>query len=361
MTMEPPFADSYWAIPGELGAGEYPGDLSDRAARAKLIALLDAGVRLFVDLTEAFELEPYGPMLAELAAARGVEARHVRHPIRDAGIPRSTVEMAAILDLLDEARAMGVPAYVHCWGGTGRTGTVVGCHFRRRGLSGEEALARVLGGWRTMAKAPSREAAGMTSPETERQREYVRGWTEAAPGAGAGASQATPGGAPGSIVGGWRHVTPDLLALIRSQYRLDWHGFHGIGHWERVLVNGRLLAERTGADVVVVEFFAALHDSRRLNDDHDPEHGARAAALVRTVDRALVPLTAAQLDVLAEACRTHTDGTTTADPTIGTCWDADRLDLLRVGIRPDPRYLATEAARDPAVIRGAMARTRAGR
>lgn len=158
----------------------------------------------------------------------------------------------------------------------------------------------------------------------------------------------------------WTHVTPTLLARIRDQYRLDWHGIHGLPHWERVLANGRRLAEATGADPLVVEFFAALHDSRRLNDGHDPEHGPRAAALARELasEPGLVPLSSSQLELLMDACRTHTSGTTTDDPTVGTCWDADRLDLLRVGIRPDPRYLATEAARDPAVIEWAMGRSR---
>jgi uncharacterized protein len=159
--------------------------------------------------------------------------------------------------------------------------------------------------------------------------------------------------------GPWRHVTPALLDAIRAGYQLSWHGFHGIGHWERVLENGRRLAPTTGADLVVVEFFAALHDSRRLNDDHDPDHGARATALIRELDPSLIPLTAGQREQLEVACRDHTHGTATPDPTIGTCWDADRLDLLRVWIRPDPRYLVTAAARDPAVIQAAMARTRA--
>lgn len=151
----------------------------------------------------------------------------------------------------------------------------------------------------------------------------------------------------------WTHVSADLLSRIRARYRLDWHGIHGLPHWERVLANGLRLATTTGADPVVVEYFAALHDSRRFNDGYDPQHGPRAAELVRELAAevpALLPLTESQIELLAEACRTHTSGTATEDPTVGTCWDADRLDLLRVGIRPDPRYLVTEAARDPAVI-----------
>lgn len=155
----------------------------------------------------------------------------------------------------------------------------------------------------------------------------------------------------------WHHVTADLLAAIRAQYRLHWDGIHGIHHWERVRDNGLRLAASTGADAVVVEYFAALHDACRHNDARDPEHGPRAAELVRRLDPSLLPLTPDQLDALAEACRTHTFGTETEDPTLGTCWDADRLDLLRVGTRPDPQYLVTDAARDPEVIEWAMERS----
>ena len=49
--------DCYWVEPGRLMAGEYPGDWTERSARRKLRALLDAGVRTFVDLTEQGELE----------------------------------------------------------------------------------------------------------------------------------------------------------------------------------------------------------------------------------------------------------------------------------------------------------------
>lgn len=75
----------------------------------------------------------------------------------------------------------------------------------------------------------------------------------------------------GHAMTAWRHITPDLLAAIRDQYRLHWGGIHGIHHWERVRDNGRRLAASTGADDVVVEYFAALHDACRWNDNHDPE------------------------------------------------------------------------------------------
>jgi uncharacterized protein len=142
-----------------------------------------------------------------------------------------------------------------------------------------------------------------------------------------------------------------LLHAIRQQYRLDFdRGIHGLPHWLRVRENGLFLAERTGADARVVELFALLHDSRRFNDDHDPAHGERAAAFAGTLRGTLIDLDDVAFELLAHACRHHTDGLRAGAPTVLTCWDADRLDLGRVGIRPDPRYLCTDAARDPAVI-----------
>ena len=45
--------------------------------------------------------------------------------------------------------------------------------------------------------------------------------------------------------------------------------------------------------------------------------------------------------LLDYAIRHHVDGDVSDDPTIGTCWDADRLDLGRVGIVPDEQYMST--------------------
>jgi uncharacterized protein len=56
---------------------------------------------------------------------------------------------------------------------------------------------------------------------------------------------------------------------------------------------------------------------------------------------------------LMEAIRWHSHGRTEAHPTVQVCWDSDRLDLGRVGIIPDPQYLCTDAAKDPAMIRWA--------
>jgi uncharacterized protein len=123
---------------------------------------------------------------------------------------------------------------------------------------------------------------------------------------------------------------------------------HGLAHWERVAGNGLALAAETGgADPDVVLLFALFHDSMRLNDGHDPGHGRRGSELAHSLVH-LLPLDRGQLDLLIAACDGHTDGHVSDDPTIGACWDADRLDLPRVGIRPSVRLLSTVAARERA-------------
>jgi len=148
-----------------------------------------------------------------------------------------------------------------------------------------------------------------------------------------------------------------LANHIRSQFQLDWEGIHGPSHWARVRAMGLELARVTGGDPVVVELFAWFHDSRRFNDGYDPEHGDRAAAFAGELHGDFFEATDEQLALLQEACRGHSDGHLKADITVQTCWDADRLDLGRVGTTPDPARLCTEAARSPEVRMLAEARS----
>ena len=121
---------------------------------------------------------------------------------------------------------------------------------------------------------------------------------------------------------------------------------HGEGHWQRVAATGLvLLPETPGADPALVFLFALFHDSMRLNDNYDPLHGPRGAALARKLRGEVFDLDDAEMGLLAFACEEHTNGDVSSDPTVGVCWDADRLNLWRVGIRPNPPVLSTEAAR----------------
>jgi uncharacterized protein len=149
-------------------------------------------------------------------------------------------------------------------------------------------------------------------------------------------------------------VPQDLLDLVQNGFALRVSGIHGLAHWMRVRANGLRLAEQTGADPQVVELFAFLHDSQRLNDGRDPQHGARAAEFASTLRGTLLTLPDEEFELLRYACEYHTNGLTEAHVTVQTCWDADRLDLGRIGIRPDPRYLCTTAAREAAMIEWAV-------
>ena len=115
--------------------------------------------------------------------------------------------------------------------------------------------------------------------------------------------------------------------------------------------NGLALARRTlGADTIVIEAFALLHDARLVDDFRDLGHGERAADFARALHRrGLLGLTDTAVEVLAEACAGHEHGQVTDHPTIGCCWDADRLDLSRLERRPIEEYLSTRAARDARV------------
>ncbi len=142
----------------------------------------------------------------------------------------------------------------------------------------------------------------------------------------------------------------DLLEAVLARSTSHTSSLHGLAHWERVRENGFALAGATdGADLEVVDLFALFHDSMRVNDGRDPDHGRRGSALAREL-AGLLPLEQRQLEQLTTACDGHTDGFVTDDPTVGACWDADRLDLPRVGITPDARLLSTAAARARAAL-----------
>ena len=138
-----------------------------------------------------------------------------------------------------------------------------------------------------------------------------------------------------------------LLAAVRARSTGIGSQIHGERHWRTVGANGLWLAGSVPeADTHVVLLFALLHDTMRLNDARDPEHGPRAAAFaVELHEEGLLAVTDVQLDLLHHACFEHADGTVSDDPTVGVCWDADRLDLPRVGITPRPDLFSTAAAR----------------
>lgn len=172
-----PIIESYWVEEGHFLAGEYPGAYDPEQMRRRMDAFLESGIRTFIDLTQSHELPSYEAMLKEEARLYDVVTVYYRFAIRDHGVP-SAQTMTLILDTIDAAIESGNPVYVHCWGGVGRTGTVVGCYLIRHGMSARQSLARVDELYKTRPK----DYFLVRSPETEEQCQFVRNWREAAPG-----------------------------------------------------------------------------------------------------------------------------------------------------------------------------------
>ena len=155
-------------------------------------------------------------------------------------------------------------------------------------------------------------------------------------------------------------ISDELIFAIKRQFQIDWNGLQGASHLARVWENGIHLAESTGANKRVIQLFAVFHDSRRMNENGDPDHGPRGAFLAESWRGKYYDLVDEEFDLLFTACSLHTKATTHGDRTIQTCFDADRLDLGRVGKIPNPRFLCTEVARDPKTIEWATQRSVSG-
>ncbi len=171
-----PTSSSYWVVPGFLLCGAYPGAQDPEERRSKVQALVDAGVQTFVNLMEEDETnyagEPFSPYAA-LAREFCPDVQCIRYPIKDLSVP-SPADMAVILAAIDEALAAKRPVYVHCWGGVGRTGTVIGCWLLRHGHAISGNVLDILMDLRKQ----DRERRHRMSPETAEQQRFVKRWLD---------------------------------------------------------------------------------------------------------------------------------------------------------------------------------------
>jgi hypothetical protein len=161
-----PIEQCYWVVPGKFLAGEYPRDKDKSSSLLKINSLIEAGVLAFIDLTEKDEgLLPYSELIGT--------ASHHRFPIPDVSIPESSEVTVAVLDAIDYHISHGQIVYLHCWGGVGRTGVMVGCWLARHGYEGRAALDRLHRLWQKCPKSHYRR-----SPETGEQERYILRWEE---------------------------------------------------------------------------------------------------------------------------------------------------------------------------------------
>ena len=137
-----------------------------------------------------------------------------------------------------------------------------------------------------------------------------------------------------------------IWTMVIRETAINQFSKHGPEHWVRVERNGLYIAEQVGADKVVISLFAVFHDCMRVNESLDPQHGLRGAKFANSIRKQLPLHSDEQFEKLYYACQWHTDKIFTDDVTLGACWDADRLDLKRVGITPDAKFLNSSIAKE---------------
>lgn len=151
---------------------------------------------------------------------------------------------------------------------------------------------------------------------------------------------------------------PRLLSLVVQHNTSGNSQIHGWRHWMETAWLGLQLARQTpGVDSGLVFLFGLLHDCKRSNDSDDLQHGPQAATFLGWLEKEYdcVRLSTAQHATLTLALRQHSEGLTSADLTIGACWDADRLGLWRIDVRPNKAYLSLPYSRSNAFISMARA------
>ena len=153
-------------------------------------------------------------------------------------------------------------------------------------------------------------------------------------------------------------LTQPFLDHLAGQFQLDLRGVNGISHWFRVLINGRIMAKHLDVNLKVIELFALIHDIRRWNHLSDINHGLRAADFCNSLNGKWFEADETEMRLLRIACRYHSDGKLHPNLTVQTCWDADRLDLGRVGIDPNPTYLGAYIATESDLFLSAIERSK---
>lgn len=168
-----PIENSYWVVQGKLLAGEYPGAHIAREAKDRLARFLSSGVSCFIDLTYPgeFGIKPYEPLLAESERDDSSRPDYQRFSVGDMRVP-TPESMIRILDAIDDSLEAGRTVYVHCYGGLGRTGTVVGCFLVRHGMDAGDALSEIR---RLRKQTPE---SYLDSPQTPEQAEMILLWRE---------------------------------------------------------------------------------------------------------------------------------------------------------------------------------------
>lgn len=159
-----PLNQSY-KVAEHVYAGEYPGDKNVENAKEKLEQMHRFGVCFFIDLTEEGELIPYQNLLPP-------DTGYIRFPIRDVNIPTSIAFARKIVNCIsDEVQREKGDIYVHCWGGVGRTGTIIACYLAEQMETPdvETVMNELHSRFAQMPKSAFRQ-----TPETKEQELFIK-------------------------------------------------------------------------------------------------------------------------------------------------------------------------------------------
>ena len=164
--MKTPITNSYWVIPDKLLAGEYPRNTNYNLSKRKIHSLENAGIKIFIDLTDKTDgLAKYDNFLNK--------ADYYNYPIIDVSVPANKQLTTDILNRIDESLIQDKKVYLHCLGGVGRTGVIVGCYLKRLGYRNYNVMDKLNELWSYCPKSAYR-----ASPETQEQIDYILNWSE---------------------------------------------------------------------------------------------------------------------------------------------------------------------------------------
>jgi protein tyrosine phosphatase len=131
-----PIYQSYWVVPNMLLAGETPSHINRNITNQRITALLNAGITHMIDLSnEQDQCLPYQDELESCLEKTAKSCHYQSFPLIDFQRPEDQ-QIKDILNAIDQAHFNNGIVYVHCWGGVGRTGTVVGCWLKRHFING---------------------------------------------------------------------------------------------------------------------------------------------------------------------------------------------------------------------------------
>ena len=168
-----PFEKSYWVLPNKLFAGEIPASQIEAECLKKLNGLVNIHISAVINLMEEDERNRSGKLFynySEYLQSHKIKTH--RFPIRDGSIP-SVTRMTEILNLIDDYNSKNKIVYVHCWGGVGRTGTIVGCYLKRHDIANNNNVFNQI--YTLKINTP---IASKMSPETIEQQDFVLSWNK---------------------------------------------------------------------------------------------------------------------------------------------------------------------------------------